>query len=121
MECFNNSIKYNGQIDRPSDVVFRIHYNGVFQHDPLRSLPLKSRPFKNDIKGRNLFTNMYYAEDEGFEMYPPLNEDEVGKEDLLVWCFDLENEYINDAAKILEAMSEGNNDVIKSIEFTQGV
>nr|GEW76276.1 pyruvate kinase [Tanacetum cinerariifolium] len=72
----------------------------------LRSLPFKSRPFKNEMKGRDLFTDMYCAEDEDFEMYPPLNEDEVGKEDLLVWCFDLENEYINDVAKILEAMSE---------------
>ncbi|GJS69692.1 hypothetical protein Tco_0702533 [Tanacetum coccineum] len=183
------------QMDRPDDVVFKIHYNGVFKYDPLRyeqfrvvemqacitykvifshlldmlvakvkdnmlalffcipgldidsgrlkliendadvhalkiyagnmsieelvawaeeeasspylrSSPLKSRPFRNDMKGRVLFTNMYCVEDEGFEMYPPLNEDEVGKDDLLVWCSNLEN----DAAKILEGMSEGMND-----------
>nr|GEY38190.1 pyruvate kinase [Tanacetum cinerariifolium] len=87
----------------------------------LRSPPLKSRPFKNDMKGREFFTDMYCTEDEGFEMYPPLNEDEVGKEDLLVWCSDLENECSNDVVKILEAMNEGNNDAIKSVEFTQGV
>ncbi|GKB16008.1 hypothetical protein Tco_0849931 [Tanacetum coccineum] len=194
------------QMDRPGDVVFRIHYNGVFKYDPLRyeqfrvvkmqacitykvifshlldmlvakvkdnmlalffcipgldidisglkliendadvhdlkiyagnmsieelvawaeeeasspysrSPPLKSRPFRNDIKGRVLFTNMYCVEDEGFEMYPPLNEDKVGKDDLLVWCSNLEN----DAAKILEGMSEGKNDASKSVEFNEGV
>ncbi|GKD01586.1 hypothetical protein Tco_1171860, partial [Tanacetum coccineum] len=122
-------------MDRPDDVVFRIHYNGVFDYYPLsgslkliknvadvhavydlaekdvtkhagnmsveelvawaeaeanspylRSLPLKSRPFRNDMKGKVLFTDMYSAKDEGFEMYPPLNDDEVGKDDLVLMC-----------------------------------
>ncbi|GKB98334.1 hypothetical protein Tco_0984471 [Tanacetum coccineum] len=34
----------------------------------LRSSPLKSRPFRNDMKGNVLFTDMYCAKDEGFEM-----------------------------------------------------
>ncbi|GKF73603.1 hypothetical protein Tco_0219935, partial [Tanacetum coccineum] len=72
----------------------------------LRSLPLKSRPFRNDMKGRVLFIDMYCVEDECFEMYYPLNEDDVGKEYFLVWCSDLENDCMNDAAKILETMSE---------------
>ncbi|GJZ12483.1 hypothetical protein Tco_0547713 [Tanacetum coccineum] len=195
-----------GLMDMPDDVVFRIHYNGVFKYDPLRykqfrvvemhactidwvmfshlldmlvgkvkdniwalffcipgldidsgglklmendvvkkhagnmsveelvawveekakypylrSPPLKSRPFRNDMKGRVLFTDMYCAKDERFEMYPPLNEDEVGKEDLLVWCSDLENDCINDAAKILEGMSESKNDSSKSVEINKGV
>nr|GEX42198.1 zinc finger, CCHC-type [Tanacetum cinerariifolium] len=59
--------------------------------------------------------------DKGFEMYPPLNEDEVGKDDLLLMCFDLENDCINDAAKILEGMSEGSNHVNKSVECNEGV
>ncbi|GJS96133.1 transposase, Ptta/En/Spm [Tanacetum coccineum] len=161
-----------GLMDRPDDVVFRIHYNGVFDYDPLRikqfkvvemqacitervmfsqlldikkhagnmsveelvawaeaeanspylrSLPLKSRPFRNDMKGKVLFTDMYSAKDEGFEMYPPLNDDEVGKDDLVLMCSNLENDCINDAAKILEDMSEGKNDASKSVEFNQGV
>ncbi|GKG31855.1 hypothetical protein Tco_0426805, partial [Tanacetum coccineum] len=57
----------------------------------LRSLPLKSRPIRNDMKGRVLFTNMCSAEDEGFKMTPPLNDD------------------------------EGKNDASKSVEFIQGV
>ncbi|GKB16382.1 pentatricopeptide repeat-containing protein, partial [Tanacetum coccineum] len=170
-------------MDMHGNVVFRIHYNGVFQYDPLRyeqcrvtemqactidrimfsqlldmlvaklqngsdeevtskrrehdkrkkhagnmsveelvawveeeakspylsSPPLKSRPFRNDIKGRVLFTDMYCAEDEGFEMTPPLNDDEVGKEDLLLYCSDLENDCVNDVAKILKGMSAGKN------------
>ncbi|GKF74084.1 hypothetical protein Tco_0220416, partial [Tanacetum coccineum] len=64
---------------------------------------------------------MYCAEDEGFEYYPPLNDDEVGKDDLVLMCSDLENDCINDTAKILEAMSEGKNDASKSVEFNQGV
>ncbi|GKC91978.1 hypothetical protein Tco_1157420 [Tanacetum coccineum] len=87
----------------------------------LRSPPLKSRPFRNDMKGRVLFTDMYCAEDEGFEMTPPLNDDEVGKEDLLLYCSDLENDCVNDAAKILEGMSAGKNDASKYVEYTQGV
>ncbi|GKB88835.1 hypothetical protein Tco_0961107 [Tanacetum coccineum] len=83
----------------------------------LRSPLLKSRPFRDDMKGRVLFTNMYYAKDEGFKMYPPLNEDKVGKDDLLVWCSDLEN----DAVKILEGMSEGKNDASKSVEVNKGI
>ncbi|GJZ09730.1 hypothetical protein Tco_0544013 [Tanacetum coccineum] len=63
----------------------------------LRSPPLKSRPFRNDMK------------------------DDVGKEDLLVWCSDLENDCMNDVAKILETMSEGKNNASKSVKFTQGV
>nr|GEY08276.1 hypothetical protein [Tanacetum cinerariifolium] len=62
---------------------------------------------------------MYYAEDEGFEFYPPLNDDEVGKDDLVLMCSDLENDCMNDAAKILEGMSEGMNDASKSIEFNE--
>ncbi|GJR27108.1 pentatricopeptide repeat-containing protein [Tanacetum coccineum] len=87
----------------------------------LRSPPLKSRPIRNDMKVRVLFTDMYCAEDEGFKITPPLNDDEVGKEDLLVWCSNLENDCVNDAAKILEGMSEGKNNASKSVEFTQGV
>nr|GEX46815.1 pentatricopeptide repeat-containing protein [Tanacetum cinerariifolium] len=56
------------------------------------------------------------AEDEGFEMTPPLNEDEVGKEDLLLLCSDLKNDCVNDAAKVLEGMSEGNNDANKYVD-----
>ncbi|GJZ47238.1 hypothetical protein Tco_0601070, partial [Tanacetum coccineum] len=77
----------------------------------LRSPPLKSRRFRNDMKGRVLFTDMYCAEDEGFEMTPPLNGDEVGTKYLLLYAFDLENDCVNDAAKILECMSAGKNDV----------
>ncbi|GJT14878.1 hypothetical protein Tco_0873584 [Tanacetum coccineum] len=57
----------------------------------LRSPPLKSRPFRNDMKGRVLFTDMYCAKYEGFKMYPLLNED------------------------------EGNNDASKCVDVTQGV
>nr|GFB53573.1 hypothetical protein [Tanacetum cinerariifolium] len=60
---------------------------------------------------------MYYAEDRGFEMYPPLNEDKVGKDDLLVWCANLEN----DLAKILKGINEGKNDASKSVKFNEGV
>ncbi|GJZ25292.1 hypothetical protein Tco_0562751 [Tanacetum coccineum] len=104
----------------------------------LRSPPFKSRPFRNDIKGRVLFTHMYCAEDEGFEMTPPLNDDEVGKEDLLLYASDLEIDCVNDAVntqfssffkewkgmgkcKILEGMSAGKNDASKYVEYTQGV
>ncbi|GKF86273.1 hypothetical protein Tco_0254100, partial [Tanacetum coccineum] len=73
------------------------------------------------MKGRVLFTDMYYAKDEGFEMFPPLKEDEVGKEDLLVWYSDLENDCVNDAAKILEGMSESKNYASNSIEINEGV
>nr|GEW96961.1 transposase, MuDR, MULE transposase domain protein [Tanacetum cinerariifolium] len=65
----------------------------------LRSPPLKSRPFRNDMKGRVLFTDMYYAEDEGFEMYPPLNDNEADS----------------------RGYKWGKNDASKSVEFTQGV
>nr|GEY87124.1 pentatricopeptide repeat-containing protein [Tanacetum cinerariifolium] len=54
-------------------------------------------------------------------MTPSLNNDEVGKEDLLLWSFDLENDCVNDAAKILEGMSEGKNDASKYVKYTQGV
>nr|GFB02900.1 transposase, MuDR, MULE transposase domain protein [Tanacetum cinerariifolium] len=63
----------------------------------LRSPPLKSRPFRNDMKGK------------------------VGTHDLVLMCFDLENDSINDATKILEGMSEDKNDANKSVEFNQGV
>ncbi|GJZ68942.1 hypothetical protein Tco_0632492 [Tanacetum coccineum] len=72
----------------------------------LRSPPLKSKPFRNDIKGKVLFTDMYYVEDEGFEMTPPLNDDEVGMEDLLLNVSDLENDNLNDASKILDGMGD---------------
>nr|GEW64349.1 hypothetical protein [Tanacetum cinerariifolium] len=84
----------------------------------LRSLPLKLRPFKNDMKGRVLFIDMYCAKDKGFEMTTPLNDNEVGTEDLLLLCFDLENDCVNDAAKVLEGMSKGNNDASK---FVNGI
>nr|GFA19657.1 pentatricopeptide repeat-containing protein [Tanacetum cinerariifolium] len=112
-------------MDRPGNVVFRIHYNGVFHYDPLsldidsgglkliesdanvhalydlaeKSPPLKSRPFRNDMMGRVLFTDMYCVEYEGFEMTPPLKNVEVD----------------------LEGMSEGKNDASKYVEYTQGV
>ncbi|GJX90886.1 hypothetical protein Tco_0344212 [Tanacetum coccineum] len=63
----------------------------------LRSPPLKSRRFRNDIKGKVLFTNTYCAEDEGFEMNPHLNDDEVGV-----------NEGMNEG--IREGMNDGMND-----------
>ncbi|GKG09460.1 hypothetical protein Tco_0338206, partial [Tanacetum coccineum] len=72
----------------------------------LRSPPLKSRPFRNDMKGKVLFTDMYCAEDEGFKYYPPMNHDEVGKDNLILMCYDLENEGINDAPKIIKGMSD---------------
>ncbi|GKD33302.1 hypothetical protein Tco_1248811 [Tanacetum coccineum] len=169
-----------GMMDTPGNVVFRIHYNGVFQYDPLRyeqyrvteiqactidrimfsqlldmlvakvkdniwalficipDLDIDSGGLKliesvadvhalYDLAKKVLFTHMYCAEDEGFEMTPPLNDDEVGKEDLLLYASDLENDCVNDAVntqtecKILEGMSAGNNDASKYVEYTQGV
>ncbi|GKA54902.1 hypothetical protein Tco_0753851 [Tanacetum coccineum] len=87
----------------------------------LRSPPLKSRPFRNDMKGKVLFTDMYYVEDEGFEMTTPLNDDEVGMEDLLLNVSDLENDNLNDAAKILDGMSARKNDASKCVEYTESI
>ncbi|GJZ00538.1 hypothetical protein Tco_0517967 [Tanacetum coccineum] len=87
----------------------------------LRSPPLKSRPFRNDTKGKVLFTNTYCAEDEGFEMNPHLNDDEVGMKDLILYASNLENDCVNDAAKILKCMSAGKNDASNYVEYTQGV
>nr|GEY68974.1 pentatricopeptide repeat-containing protein [Tanacetum cinerariifolium] len=47
---------------------------------------------------------MYCAEDDRFEMTPPLNDDEVGTEDLILNVSDLENDILNDAAKILDGI-----------------
>nr|GEZ30012.1 hypothetical protein [Tanacetum cinerariifolium] len=85
------------------------------------SPPLKSRPFRNDMKGKVLFTDMYCTEDEGFEMTPPLNDDEVGTEDLLLNVSDLENDIMNDAAKILDGMSASKNETSKYVEYTESI
>ncbi|GKC30703.1 hypothetical protein Tco_1037997, partial [Tanacetum coccineum] len=85
----------------------------------LRSPPLKSRPFRNDMKGKVLFTDMYCVEDEGFEITPPLNDNEVGKEDLLHNVFDLENDIVNDATKILDCISASKNDASKYVKYTE--
>ncbi|GJU77892.1 hypothetical protein Tco_1274962 [Tanacetum coccineum] len=160
-----------GLMDKPDDVVFRIHYNGVFKYDPLslsgideevtsrnkkhgikkkdagymyveelvvwakeeanspylRFPPLKCRPFRNDMKSKVLFIDMYCHEDEGFIYYPSLNDDEVGKDNLVLRSCDLENEGMNDVAKTLEGMNDvvdgriecikGMNDAAKSVEF----
>ncbi|GKE28907.1 pentatricopeptide repeat-containing protein, partial [Tanacetum coccineum] len=75
-----------------SDVDVYALYNLAEKHVTVDlSPPLKSRPFRNDMKGRVLFTDMYCAKYEGFKMYPLLNED------------------------------EGNNDASKSVDVTQGV
>ncbi|GKF46803.1 hypothetical protein Tco_0136605, partial [Tanacetum coccineum] len=58
----------------------------------------------NDGINVTLFDVITWAKEEAnspylrLEMYPPLNEDEVGKDDLLVWCSNLEN----NVAKILK-------------------
>ncbi|GKE76667.1 hypothetical protein Tco_1542787, partial [Tanacetum coccineum] len=87
----------------------------------LRSPPLKSRPFRNDMKGKVLFTDMYCAEDEEFEMTPPLNDDEAGTEDLLINISNLENDNQNDAAKILDGMSASKNDASKYVEYIESI
>ncbi|GKB69865.1 hypothetical protein Tco_0931277, partial [Tanacetum coccineum] len=139
--CLSN---FPGLLDMPDDVVFIIHYNGVFKYDPPRPLnwwfeneikkkdacsmfvdelvawakeeanspylrypPLKSRSFRNDMKGKVLFIGMYCPEDEGFEYYPLLNDDEVGKDNLVLRSCDLENEGMNDDANCIEC-----NDVV---------
>ncbi|GJS98918.1 hypothetical protein Tco_0820088 [Tanacetum coccineum] len=71
----------------------------------LWSPPLKSRPFRNDMKGKVLFTNMYCAEDEGFEHYPPLNDDEVGKNDV-----SKSSEFNQGVHGLVDCMSKGMND-----------
>ncbi|GKE10700.1 hypothetical protein Tco_1414251 [Tanacetum coccineum] len=68
----------------------------------LWSPPLKT--FRNDIKGKVLFINMYCAKDEGFEHYPLLNDDEVGKNDA---SKSLE---FNQGVHGLDGISEGMND-----------
>ncbi|GJR34065.1 hypothetical protein Tco_1209749, partial [Tanacetum coccineum] len=76
----------------PDDDVFKLHYNGVFIFDPLRSPPVKSRPLRNDFKGKVMFTSMYNHDDEGFGYYPHLNDDEVGHDNIVTRSYDLENE-----------------------------
>nr|GFA53366.1 pentatricopeptide repeat-containing protein [Tanacetum cinerariifolium] len=104
-----------------SDADVHALYDLAEKHVKLRSPPLQSRPFRNDMKGKVLFTDMYYAEDEGFEMTPPLSDDEVGMEDLLLNVFDLENDIVNDAAKILDGMSASKNDARKYVEYTKSL
>ncbi|GJZ99060.1 hypothetical protein Tco_0671611 [Tanacetum coccineum] len=97
----------------------------------LRFPPLKCRPFRNDMKSKVLFIDMYYHEDEGFVYYPSLNDDEVGKDNLVLRSCDLENEGMNDVAKTLDGMNdvlegriecvEGMNDAAKSVEFIDAV
>ncbi|GKF00035.1 hypothetical protein Tco_0023385, partial [Tanacetum coccineum] len=59
--------------------------------------------------------------DEGFEMTTPLNYDEVGMKNLLLNVSDLENDIVNDAAKILDGISASKNDVSKYVEYTERV
>nr|GEY68973.1 potassium channel, voltage-dependent, EAG/ELK/ERG, ankyrin repeat-containing domain protein [Tanacetum cinerariifolium] len=73
------------------------------------------------MKGKVLFIDMYCAEDDRFEMTPPLNDDEVGTEDLLLNVSDLENDILNDAAKILDGMSASKNDASKYAEYTKSI
>nr|GEZ76459.1 pentatricopeptide repeat-containing protein [Tanacetum cinerariifolium] len=90
-------------MDLPGDVVFRIYNNGIFMYNPPR----------NDMKGKVLFIDMYCAKDKGFEMTPPLNHNEVGIKDFLLNVSDLENDIVNDAAKILDGMTASKNDASK--------
>ncbi|GKB55333.1 hypothetical protein Tco_0906086 [Tanacetum coccineum] len=116
-----------------NDVVFRIHYNGVFIFDPLRymsvkelvawaeqeanslylkSSPLKTKPFRNNIEGKVLFKDMYCPNDEHLEHLSPLNDDEVGKDDLVSKFSHLGNKGVNDAANIVDCMHDGLEHVI---------
>ncbi|GKA62370.1 pentatricopeptide repeat-containing protein [Tanacetum coccineum] len=54
------------------------------------------------MKGKVLFIGMYCHEDEGFEYYPLLKDDEVGKDNLVLRSCDLENEGMNDDANCIE-------------------
>ncbi|GJZ67345.1 pentatricopeptide repeat-containing protein [Tanacetum coccineum] len=86
--------------DGPNDIVFRVHYNGMFFFDPLgydqgrvdemevdwdeeeastpflRSPPLKTRTIRNLIECRVLFRDQHCIEDEHLEHGHPLTEDE---------------------------------------------
>ncbi|GJT52297.1 hypothetical protein Tco_0978454 [Tanacetum coccineum] len=59
------------------------------------------------MEGKVLFTDMYCSDDEHPKHLPPLNDDEVGKDDLVPNSSDLGNEGMNDAAKILKGMNDG--------------
>ncbi|GJV40859.1 hypothetical protein Tco_1419299 [Tanacetum coccineum] len=59
---------------------------------------------------------MYNHEDEGFDYYPPLNDDEVCHDNLVPRSCHLENKGMNDAAKVAEGMNdvvEGMNDAAR--------
>ncbi|GJT26272.1 hypothetical protein Tco_0906547 [Tanacetum coccineum] len=63
----------------------------------LRSPPLKSRPFRNDMKGNVLFTDMYCAEDEGFEMTMSVSKNDASK-------------YVEYTESITDGRNEGRNE-----------
>nr|GEW08185.1 nucleic acid-binding, OB-fold protein [Tanacetum cinerariifolium] len=90
-----------GLIDKPCDVVFRIHYNGVFKYAPLR-LDIESGGSK-------------IIDDADVHALYDLAEKH---DDLVLMCSDLENKGMNDTAKILESMSdavEGRIEIVKGV------
>ncbi|GJV31057.1 hypothetical protein Tco_1391457 [Tanacetum coccineum] len=85
----------------------------------LRSPPLKSRPLRNDYKGKILLTSMFNHDDEGFDYYPSLYDDELGQDNLV--HRDVDN-VVNMTGHNMEVDSvEDMNDAAKGVNINEEV
>ncbi|GJW09632.1 E3 ubiquitin protein ligase [Tanacetum coccineum] len=83
----------------------------------LRSPPLKSRPLRNDYKGKILLTSMFNHDDEGFDYYPSLYDDELGQDNLV--HRDMDN-VVNMTGHNMEVDSvEDMNDAAKGVNINE--
>nr|GEZ01853.1 pyruvate kinase [Tanacetum cinerariifolium] len=127
-------------MDMPDDVVFRIHYNGVFKYAPRRYEQFRVVEMQACTTHRVMFSHLLdmlehdgymsveelvaWAEDEANSPYlrsPPLKSRPFRNDMRVLMCFDLENEDMNNAAKILEGMSDAVEGRIECVEGVNDV